>query len=92
MPRIEEVGAVLQLRLLLLELRQLGLPLMKSAMIAAPGEYAVRARDRMAGEGADDDQRQRGKRRAADQLEDALGLPSCIFKESRRNPERKRKE
>ena len=43
-PRIEEVGAVLQLRLLLLELRQLGLPLKQSAMIAAPGEYSVRAR------------------------------------------------
>ena len=55
MPRIEKIRAVLEFRLLLLELRELGFPLLECAMIAAPRENSVRPRDRMSGEGADDD-------------------------------------
>ena len=66
---------MLELRTLLLDLRKLGLPLLQRAVIAAPGEDAVGPGDRMAGEGADDDHRQRRHRRPADQPENALRYP-----------------
>ena len=64
-----------QLRALGLELGQLGLALVQSAVIAAPGEQSVGPGDRIAGEIADDDQRQRGHRRAADQSQTACCPP-----------------
>src|SRR5579884_2127234 len=48
---VEEVGAVLELGALLVDLGELGLPLLELAMIAAPGEDSVFAGDRMTGEG-----------------------------------------
>src|SRR5690242_20907937 len=82
---------MLQLRPLLLQLRELRLPLLERAVIAAPGEDSVRSGNGMAGEGADDDQRQRGKCRAANKLENALPTPHGA-KESRRSHKCKQKE
>ena len=56
----------------LIDLRELGFPLLERAMVAAPRENPVRPRDGMSGEGADDDQGKRGRGRAAYQTE-ALG-------------------
>jgi hypothetical protein len=44
-------------------------------MVSAPGEDSIRPGKGMAGEGADNDQRERGERRTADQFEDALSSP-----------------
>ena len=73
-----------QLGALCLELRQLGLAHVPGAMIAAPGEQAVGPGDRMAGEGADDEQRQRrhAARRISPKL--LLGRPLMSPKESRK--------
>ena len=82
---------MLELRSLLLELREFALPLLERVMIAAPGKDSVRSGNGMAGEGADDDQRQRGKCRAANKFENALPPPNAP-KESRRSHKRKQKE
>ena len=68
MARVEQVRAMLQLRLLLLQLRKIGVALLESAMVAAPGEDPVRPGNRVAREGSDDDQREGRKRRAPDEL------------------------
>ena len=65
--------AVAQLRALGLELGELGLALVQAAVIAAPRQQAVGPGDRIAGEIADDDQRQRRHRRTADQSQAARG-------------------
>src|SRR5690554_7006582 len=57
--RIQQLRPVLELGPLLLELSEFRLPLLERMVIAAPGEDSVRAGNRIAGEGADDDQRQR---------------------------------
>src|SRR5512146_921462 len=81
--RIEKLRAVLELGLLLLQLRKLGLPLLKGTMIAAPGEDPVRPCDRMSGESPDDDQGQRRHCRAANETETPGPTPHDIMTESR---------
>jgi hypothetical protein len=61
-----------ELRMLLLDLPKFGLPLLQSAVIAAPREDSVRAGDRMAGECADDDHRQGWHCHPADQPENTV--------------------
>ena len=79
---------MLELGLLLLELRKLNLPLLQSAVITAPGEDSVRPGNGVAGERADDDQRERRKRRPANKFENPLPTPHKL-KESRESRKRK---
>ena len=60
---IEQIASGDELRMLLFDLRELDLALLQRPVITAPGEDAVRARDRMTGEGADDDHREGRHRR-----------------------------
>ena len=67
---------MLELRTLPSRCAELRLTLLKRTMIAAPGENPVGAGDRMAGEGSDDDHRQRRHRRPANEPENAVRPPS----------------
>ena len=71
----EEIGAMLQLRLLLFELRKLGFAMFEGAMVSAPCEHSVRPGDGMASKGSNDNEGQRRERRAPDQLENAVPSP-----------------
>ena len=73
------------------KLRKLSLPLVERAVITAPGEQAIRTCDRMAGEGADDNDRQRRHRRPADQSQNAICPLHDSSQESRRRHEGKNK-
>ena len=75
MARVEKVGAVLELRFLLLELGEFGFALLQRPMITAPGEDSVRPGDGVARKRPDHDQRERRRRRAAYQLKDPLPSP-----------------
>ena len=69
------MAAVPKLHPLLFEPGEFDLTVLERAVIAAPGEQAVRPGDRMAGEGTDDDQRQRRHCDAPYKAEAALGSP-----------------
>src|SRR6185369_791384 len=70
--RVEQVGTVLERGMVPFNLRQLGLSLLQSTVIAAPGKDPVGAGNRMASEGTDDDHRQGRHRHPADQPENAV--------------------
>ena len=65
--RVEQGRTMAQVVALVLELCELNLPLIEVAMITTPGKQSIWTGDGMAGEGADDRQRQRRHCRAADQ-------------------------
>jgi hypothetical protein len=79
---------MLELRPLLLDLRQFGLSLLKLAMLAAPREDSVRPRNCVPGESSDDNHRQGRHRHPADQRENAVRSPHDV-QESRASHERK---
>ena len=70
--RVEQGRMMAQLGASPIEPRKLGLLGLQVAMIAAPCEQAVGPGYGMAGEGADDDQRQCGAHRAPDQSDIVL--------------------
>src|SRR5205085_10528477 len=70
--RVEQVGTMLELRMLTLDLRKLGLPLLERMVIAAPGEDPVRPGDGVAGERPHDDHSEGRHRHPADQPQDTV--------------------
>lgn len=76
LPGVQKRGTMPQPITLGIQLGEFRLPLLKVAMVTAPGKQAVRTRNRMAREGADDRQRQRRHRRAADQSNALVSCPS----------------
>src|SRR4051794_34722254 len=90
--RVEKRRMMAQLRALCLELREFNLALLQRAMVPSPGEDPVGPGDRVAGEGPDDDQRQRRRSRAANELKNAVPTPHDVTRritmESRRQVKR----
>ena len=86
---VEQVGAVLELRALLFDLRELGLALLKRVVIAAPGENPVFPGNGVAGKGPTMMTASAGiaARRIIPKI--LFGPPAMTSKESRRSHEGK---
>ena len=74
------------------ELSEFNLPSLKVAIVAASGEQTVGTVNRIAGEIADDEQRQRRPHGPTDQSEAAISPTHPEFTESRVSQRRKQKE
>lgn len=71
---------MLELRALLLDLCELGLALMKRAMIASPGKDAIWPSDSMSSEGPNDDYGKGWHCNPADQRENAVRSPHDVIR------------